>query len=308
MQLVVFILAYPLLWLISRLPFRILYFISDIVYQLLYHVVGYRKKVVRDNLTLVFPKKSDSERLLIEKKFYKHLCDIFLEMAKTLGISDRQMNKRYVFTNVEELLKLESEGKNVMIMMPHYASWEWVFSLNSQVTSKAYAIYQAVQNKYFDKLVRDIRSKYGTTLIKTHESRKIIKDAKESGELITVGIISDQSPMLNRTRHWAKFMNIAVPIHVGGEELCKVHDIIPIYLKVKKLKRGYYQGTFKVLSEKPTEVEGYKISEAFLREVEKSIYEAPEYYFWTHKRWKHKDKAPEEFQNTVNSNVNQKTI
>ncbi len=296
MQLAVFILAYPLLWLISRLPFRILYFISDIVYQLLYHVVGYRKKVVRNNLALVFPEKSDLERLRIEKKFYKHLCDIFLEMAKTLGISNRQMHKRYVFTNVEVLQKLESEGKNTMIMMPHYASWEWVFSLNSQLNSKAYAIYQVIQNKYFDKLVRDIRGKYGTTLIRTTESRKIIKDAKKEGQLITVGIISDQSPMLNRTRHWAKFMNITVPIHVGGEELCKVLDMIPIYLKVEKLKRGYYQGTFKVLSEKPTEVEGYKISEAFLKEVEKSIYEAPEYYFWTHKRWKHKDKVPKEFQ------------
>ncbi len=296
MQLAVFILAYPLLWLISRLPFRILYFISDIVYQLLYHVVGYRKKVVRNNLALVFPEKSDLERLRIEKKFYKHLCDIFLEMAKTLGISNRQMHKRYVFTNVEVLQKLESEGKNTMIMMPHYASWEWVFSLNSQLNSRAYAIYQVIQNKYFDKLVRDIRGKYGTTLIRTTESRKIIKDAKKEGQLITVGIISDQSPMLNRTRHWAKFMNITVPIHVGGEELCKVLDMIPIYLKVEKLKRGYYQGTFKVLSEKPTEVEGYKISEAFLKEVEKSIYEAPEYYFWTHKRWKHKDKVPNEFQ------------
>ncbi len=296
MQLAVFILAYPLLWLISRLPFRILYFISDIVYQLLYHVVGYRKKVVRNNLALVFPEKSDLERLRIEKKFYKHLCDIFLEMAKTLGISNRQMHKRYVFTNVEVLQKLESEGKNTMIMMPHYASWEWVFSLNSQLNSRAYAIYQVIQNKYFDKLVRDIRGKYGTTLIRTTESRKIIKDAKKEGQLITVGIISDQSPMLNRTRHWAKFMNITVPIHVGGEELCKVLDMIPIYLKVEKLKRGYYQGTFKVLSEKPTEVEGYKISEAFLKEVEKSIYEAPEYYFWTHKRWKHKDKVPKEFQ------------
>ncbi len=296
MQLAVFILAYPLLWLISRLPFRMLYFISDIVYQLLYHVVGYRKKVVRNNLALVFPEKSDLERLRIEKKFYKHLCDIFLEMAKTLGISNRQMHKRYVFTNVEVLQKLESEGKNTMIMMPHYASWEWVFSLNSQLNSRAYAIYQVIQNKYFDKLVRDIRGKYGTTLIRTTESRKIIKDAKKEGQLITVGIISDQSPMLNRTRHWAKFMNITVPIHVGGEELCKVLDMIPIYLKVEKLKRGYYQGTFKVLSEKPTEVEGYKISEAFLKEVEKSIYEAPEYYFWTHKRWKHKDKVPKEFQ------------
>ncbi|SNZ00047.1 lysophospholipid acyltransferase family protein [Flagellimonas pacifica] len=297
MQLAAFIFAYPILWLISKLPFKLLYLLSDGIYVLLYHIIGYRKKVVRNNLALAFPKKSDAERQQIEKKFYKHLSDMFLEMAKTLGISDKQMKKRYVFTNVEEIQTLENKGKNVMIMMPHYASWEWVFNLNSYVKAKAYAIYQPIQNKYFDKLVRDIRSKYGTTLIRTNESRQIIKDAKESGELITVGIISDQSPMLHRARHWTKFMNIMVPIHVGGEELCKQHDIVPVYLKVQKLKRGHYQATFKVLTENPGEVDGYKISEAFLQEVEKSIYEAPEYYFWTHKRWKHKDKVPKEFQN-----------
>ncbi|MBS9463414.1 lysophospholipid acyltransferase family protein [Flagellimonas sp. 389] len=303
MQLVVFILVYPLLWLISRLPFRVLYFISDIVYQLLYHVFGYRKKVVSSNLALVFPEKPEAERLLIEKKFYKHLCDIFLEMIKTLGISNEQMQKRYVFSNVKVFKELERNGKNTMIMMPHYASWEWVFSLNSYVESEAYAIYQTIQNKYFDKLVRDIRSKYGTTLIRTHESRKIIKDAKEKADLITVGIISDQSPMVIRARHWANFMNILVPIHVGGEELCKAHDIVPVYLKVKKVKRGHYEATFKVLTERPKEVKDYDISEAFIRETEKSIYEAPEYYFWTHKRWKHRGKAPKEFQPNVTSKV-----
>lgn len=252
--------------------------------------------MVRGNLALVFPEKSNKERLKIEKEFYRHLCDMFLEMIKTLGISDKQMRKRYVFTNVEEILKLENEGKNVMIMMPHYASWEWVFNLNSFISATAYAIYQPINNKYFDKMVRDIRSKYGTTLIKTFESRKIIKDAKKANELVTVGIISDQSPMLNRARHWTKFMDVLVPVHVGGEEICKEHDIIPIYLKVRKLKRGHYQGTFKILAENPKDVEGYGISEAFLKETEKSIREAPEYYFWTHKRWKHKDKAPEAFQ------------
>ena len=294
MQLVVFIFAYPLLWLVSRLPFRFLYLLSDGVYQLLYHIIGYRKKVVRQNLALVFPEKSDEERLQIEKKFYKHLCDMFLEMAKTLGITNEQMSKRYVFTNIEVFQKLENDGKNIMIMMPHYASWEWVFSLNQLVNSKAYAIYQPIQNKYFDKLVRDIRSKYGTTLIKTYESRKIIADAKKASELITVGIISDQSPMLNRARHWAKFMGILVPIHVGAEEICKNTDMIPVYLKVKKTGRGYYQATFKTLAEDPKEVEDYKISEAFMKEVEAAIHEAPEYYFWTHKRWKHRNKAPKE--------------
>lgn len=303
MQLVVYILVYPLLWLISRLPFKIIYFISDGVYVLLYHVIGYRKKVVRNNLSLAFPEKLDEERLLIEKEFYKHFCDMFLEMIKTLGITNKQMKKRYVFTNVEVMQKLENEGKNIMIMMPHYASWEWVFSLNSMVKSKAYAIYQPIQNKYFDRLVRNIRSKYGTTLIKTYESRNIIAAAKETNELITVGIISDQSPMLQRARHWTKFMDVLVPIHVGAEELCKSHGMIPVYLKVKKVGRGYYQATFKILTENPSVIANYEISEAFMKETEKSIREAPEYYFWTHKRWKHKDKVPKEFQKDTSKAV-----
>jgi len=304
MQLVVYILVYPLLWLISRLPFKILYLISDGVFALLYNVVGYRKKVVRNNLSLALPEKSEEERLLIEKKFYKHFCDMFLEMIKTLGITNKQMKQRYVFTNVEVFQKLENEGKHIMIMMPHYASWEWVFSLNSMVRSKAYAIYQPIQNKYFDKLVRDIRSKYGTTLIKTYESRDIIAKAKETNELITVGIISDQSPMLQRARHWAKFMGVLVPIHVGAEELCKSHGMIPVYLKVKKVGRGYYEATFKVLAENPSEIADYEISEAFMKETEKAIREAPEYYFWTHKRWKHMGKAPKKFQQKSDKAVN----
>ena len=296
MQLVVYILVYPLLWLISRLPFKVIYFISDGVYVLLYHIIGYRKKVVRNNLALVFPEKTKEERLLIEKKFFRHMCDIFLEMMKTMGMSKKEIQERFTVTNMKMLNDLEKKGINTMLMLPHYASWEWVLSLNLQIISKGYGIYQKVENKYFDKLVRDIRGKYNTELISTRESRKILEAARKSKDLMMVGIISDQSPMVGRAKYWTDFMGIVVPAHVGGEEICKTNNFVPVYLKVKKLKRGYYEGTFKILSENPTEVEDYKITDAFLRETEKSIREAPEYYFWTHKRWKHKDKVPKEFQ------------
>lgn len=295
MQLLVYLLAYPILWLVSRLPFRVLYFLSDLLYPLIYHVIGYRKKVVRDNLALVFPEKSDAERRNIEKRFFRHMCDIFLEMMKTMGISTKEAARRYVFTNIELYHQLEKEGRNTMIMLPHYASWEWVFSLNAQISAKGYAIYLKIQNKYFDKLVRDIRSKFGTTLIVTSESRKIAKQAKESGELFSLGIISDQSPMMSRARHWAKFMDIMVPVHIGGEELAKEHNLVPLYLKVEKVKRGYYQATFKKICDNPNDLPDYQITEMFLAETEKSIREAPEYYFWTHKRWKHRNKVPQEF-------------
>ncbi|WP_228236027.1 lysophospholipid acyltransferase family protein [Allomuricauda sp. M10] len=299
MQLLVYILAYPLLWLVSRLPFKIIYFLSDGIYVLLYHVVGYRKKVVRNNLALVFPNKSEEERLAIEKKFYRHMCDMFLEMIKTMGISKKEIQKRFTVTNIEILNNLEDQGINTMLMLPHYASWEWVLSLNLQIKSKGYGIYQKIQNKYFDRLIRKIRGKFNTQLISTKESRKILKAAKESNELLMVGIISDQSPMLGRAKYWTEFMGITVPVHVGGEEICKANNIIPVYLRIRKKKRGYYEGTFKILSENPSEVEDYKITDAFLKETEASIYEAPEYYFWTHKRWKHKNKVPAEFSKEV---------
>ena len=296
MQLLVFVLAYPLLWIISRLPFAILYLISDMLYPLIYHVIGYRKKVVRDNLALVFPKKTEEERLMIEKKFFRHMCDICLEMIKTMGISTEEASKRYKFTNIETFLEVERQGKNTMVMLPHYASWEWVFSLNSYITSKGYGIYLRIQNKYFDKLVRDIRSKFGTTLIVTFDSRQIIKEAKTANEQFSLGIISDQSPQLIRARHWSTFMDIMVPVHIGAEELAKEHDLVPMYVKVKKVRRGYYQATFKKLCDDPNELDNYKMTETFLAETEKSIREAPEYYFWTHKRWKHRNKVPPEFQ------------
>ena len=245
MQLLVYLLTYPILWLVSRLPFRILYSLSDLLYPLLYYVIGYRKKTVRENLALIFPDKCNEERLRIEKKFFRHLCDIFLEMMKTMGMTTKQAEERYTFTNIEVLQELERSGKNTMVMPSHYASWEWVFNLNTKVISKGYGIYLKIQNRYFDKLVRNIRSKFGSTLIATHESRTIIKDAKASGELFCLGILSDQSPQISKARHWHNFMGIMVPVHVGAERLAKEHDLIPLFIKVKKIKRGYYQATFK---------------------------------------------------------------
>ncbi len=294
MQLLVFVLVYPLLWLIARLPFPLLYGLSDFLYFLLFHLIGYRRKVVRNNLNLVFPDKSETEKKRIEKKFYSHMCDMFLEMIKTMAIGDEGIVKRFTFTNLEIIHNLESQGKSTMVMLPHYASWEWVLSLNNQVKSLGFGVYQPIGNKYFDKLVRDIRAEFGLTLITTKETRKIIaKNAKE-GIVGSYGIICDQSPMLIRTRHWGKFMGIEVPLHIGAEEMCKQHDITPVYLKVTKLKRGFYQGTFTVLTEDPRSIPDYEITDAFFREVEKSINEAPEYYFWTHRRWKHRGKKGQE--------------
>ena len=293
MDRLVFLLAYPFLWGISRLPFRLLYLLSDGLYFLLYYLVGYRKKVVRGNLKLVFPDKGETEIRRIERAFYAHMCDMFLEMIKTMGIGQEGIQRRFTFTNLEVIHELEAAGKSTMVMFPHYASWEWAPALNAHVSSKGFGIYQPINNKYFDQLVRDIRASFGLTLIRTRETRATIAQNEADGLMGSYGIICDQSPMLIKTKYWGSFMGIEVPMHVGAEEICKAHGIPAVYLKVKKRKRGYYEGTFILLAKDPGSIPDYGITDAFFREVEKSIREAPEYYFWTHRRWKHRNKRKE---------------
>ena len=288
MQLVVFILVYPLIWFISILPFRILYVFSDMVYVLVYHVIGYRKKVVRKNIAMTLPHLSEKERLNIEKKSYHHLCDMFLEMMKTMTISEKEMNKRFVFTNLELYTALEKKQKSIAVMIAHYATYEWVISMNRKIEFEGFAIYKKVNNKYFDKLVRNIRSKFKATLITTSQTIPVIKENESLGHRGVYGFASDQSPQESKAFHWQKFMGIETPVYTGAEMLVKRFDMNVIFLRVKKVKRGYYEATFELMFDNPKEVPDYQISDEFLRRVEKQIYEAPEYYLWTHKRWKHR--------------------
>ena len=290
MQFIVFILIYPIIWLISILPFRVLYIISDLFYVLIYHIIGYRKKVVRQNIAMALPHLSEKERLTIEKKSYHHLCDMFLEMMKTMSISEKEIDKRFVFTNMEFYQNMEKKQKSIALMCAHYASYEWVISMNKYITYEGFAIYKKVNNKYFDKLVKDIRSKFRATLITTKETIPVIEKNIKTNHLGIYGFASDQSPQATKAYHWNKFMGIETPVHTGAEMLAKRFDMNVIFLRVKKVKRGFYEATFEPMFENPKEVPNYEISDEFLRRVEKQIYDAPEFYLWTHKRWKHKRK------------------
>ena len=270
------------------LPFRLLYIFSDFVYLIVYYVIGYRKKTVRENLALALPHLSATERLDIEKKSFQHLCDMFLEMIKTMTISKKEINKRFVFPNLEVYQKLEEQNKSIAMMLAHYASYEWVISMNYYVKFGAFAIYKKIANPYFDKLVRDIRSRFKASLITTKETVPFIIRNKNNKLLSIYGFASDQSPKVSSAFHWQKFMGIEVPVHTGAEMLSKKYDMNVIFLKVKKVKRGYYEASFEILSENAKEVPNYEITDKFLKLVEQQIYEAPEYYLWTHKRWKHK--------------------
>lgn len=288
MRFIIYLIVYPFLWCISMLPFKALYLFSDFIYLIVYYVIDYRKKTVRENLALALPHLSVEERLIIEKKSFRHLCDMFLEMIKTMTISKKEISKRFVFTNLEVYNKLESKEKSISMMMAHYASYEWAISINANVTYSGFAIYKKIANPYFDKLVRNIRSRFKATLITTKETIPLIIKNKMNNELSIFGFASDQSPKVESAFHWQKFMGIEVPVHTGAEMLSKKYDMNIIFLKVKKVNRGYYEASFEILSENVNEVPNYEITDRFLKLVEQQIYEAPEYYLWTHKRWKHR--------------------
>ena len=289
MQLLAYILIYPILWFVSILPFRLLYAVSDLLYILMYHVFRYRKQTVQGNLRLVFPEKSDLEIKMITKKFFHHFCDMILESIKSMNISLESMKARYTFKNLDIIKDFEKQNKSIVLMCAHYGSWEWIFILQTYTSHRGYGIYKQLQNKYFDRLIKSIRARYNSYLITTKETFSVLEEAKKNGILSMNGFASDQSPKKNKAHHWNEFMGIKVPVHTGAEMLAKKLDMPIVFFAVERKKRGYYEATFQTLAETPTDFKDYEITDKFLKLVEKQIHEAPEYYLWTHKRWKHRE-------------------
>ena len=288
MNLLVYIILYPLIWIISKSSFRLIYLFSDFLYLILYHVISYRKKLVRKNLALAFPEKTFLERKIIEKKYYKHLSDLFLESFKSLNISEVDIKKRYSFKNIELLDELYKKKKNIILMGGHYASWEWFFIIDRLTDYRINAIYKKLSNKYFDSLIKKIRSKYNGNLISTKNTfKEILKNTKLKG-LNIYGFASDQSPKKNKATYWNNFLNNFVPFHTGAEIIAKKYDMAVVYMNVEKVKRGYYLASFELITDKPKKYKDFKITEDFIKLLENQIFKAPEYYTWTHNRFKHR--------------------
>jgi KDO2-lipid IV(A) lauroyltransferase len=293
MQLLAYLLAYPFIWLISLLPFRVLYILSDITYVIIYYIAGYRKKAVRKNFDLCLPHLTLKEKRVVEKKFYRHFCDSFVEMVKTLNVSDNEIKKRFVFTNFDMVNKLEEEAKSTVVLIGHYASYEWLLLLHRYLNhQKGFGIYKPIKNKYFDALVRKLRGKFGAELIGMRDVIPTMRKNIREGKHGFYGFITDQSPRPDAAAHWGKFFGMEVPIHVGGEMLAKKIGLNILYAKIEKTKRGHYSCTFIPVEGNIKEVPNFEITDRFMYMLEEEIKQVPQYYLWTHKRFKHRRNDP----------------
>ncbi|PWG05010.1 lysophospholipid acyltransferase family protein [Polaribacter aquimarinus] len=289
MNFAVFAIAYPIIWILSRLPMKILYIKSDFLYFIMYYLIGYRKKVVFDNLKLSFPEKSDDELKKISKKFFKHFIDLVMESVKAFTISEKEIKRRYIYKNSELVNKYAAEGKSIALVGAHQANWEWSISLPLALNIDVYGAYTKLNNKYFEKWVRDSREKFGVLGCKTSETVKTIQknyNEKKQGAYI---LLSDQSPQPHKTFYWKSFFGTKVPVHTGAEMLSKKFDFVVINYVAKKIKRGYYEVEFQLITETPKNYKNYKITDIYTELTENNIIRQPEFYLWSHKRFKHKD-------------------
>jgi KDO2-lipid IV(A) lauroyltransferase len=283
------------LYLISLLPFWLLYFISDIFFVIIYYLVGYRRKVVQQNLENAFPEKTIQERRQIERKFYRHFADLIVETIKTISISPEELSRRVVPTNpniVEYLLKID---KSIIAVAGHYCNWEMAALNVTAVTDKKFMIiYKPLSNSIFDRFFIKVRSRFrGIPVAMKMVFRKMVELKNEA--TITV-LLGDQTPVKHDATYFTNFLNQPTAVFLGPEKMAKTLDCMVVFYDMRKVKRGYYNYTVIPLVDDAKKTEPYEITKAHVRYLDSVIREEPQYWLWSHRRWKFK---PEDVANAI---------
>lgn len=276
----------PFIYLVSLLPFRVMYILSDVLYIVLYKLIGYRKKVVLTNLRNSFPEKSEQEIQIISNKFYHYFGDLVLETLKTLTISPAAVKKHITFEGAALFERFKKENRSVIIVMGHYGNWELggpIFSM--QQLHQLYVIYHPLSNKRFDKLVYHMRTRSGTRLYAMSDTlRGMISNRKE---LTATAFIADQTP-LPANAYWTTFLHQDTPLFTGTEKIARKLNYPVIYVSIDRVKRGLYNMRSELLVENPSTTSEHEITELFTKRLEQDIIAKPEIWLWSHRRWKHK--------------------
>jgi KDO2-lipid IV(A) lauroyltransferase len=287
-------LFYGINWIITLLPLPVLYIFSDILNLLLYYVFRYRRKVVATNLRNSFPEKTDEELKAIEKKFYKHLADLMIETFKLTHMSQKEQKKRFTYSNLEVIDKLREDKRDIIAVLGHYNNWEWPTLLPFYLKYKIIIIFKPLQNKYFNGFVNSQRSKYGIVLTPTSQVIREILNYKKSNINTLSVFISDQIPAKGDIKFWTTFLNQDTAVFTGAGKIASKYDMAVVFFHIQKVKRGYYNLDIELLHEHTAGLSENLITETHVRRLEEIIKEKPEYWIWSHRRWKHKKPVEDE--------------
>jgi Kdo2-lipid IVA lauroyltransferase/acyltransferase len=283
-----FYLFYIINWIITLLPLRVLYIFSDMLFLILYYFPSYRRKIVAANLRNSFPDKTKQELEVIEKKYYKHLADLFIETLKLTHMNRKQLKKRFVFTNPELINKLKADGKDIIGICGHYNNWEWTSAVQLFIDYKTISIFRPMKNKLFEEFVNSLRRKYGTVMTPMSNIVREIITNRKNGVRTLSEFIADQIPAKGDINYWTQFLNQETAVYLGAEKIAAKYDMAVVFFNIQKIRRGYYKTTAELLFEHSAGLPEYMITEAHVRRLEEIIKEKPEYWIWSHRRWKHK--------------------
>ena len=288
MKNILYYLVYGICYSISLLPFRLLYCLSDFIYLIMYRLIGYRRKVVRRNITTSFPEKTAEEHIVIERKFYHWLCDYMVESLKLLSISRKELDKRFILTNPEVITGTFEEGQSVAAILGHYCNWEWLTCVGKDFTNPKYKVglvYHPLNNKAMERLWQHVRSRVGGVPIPKQDTLRYLVNYKREGIYSIFGYVSDQAPKWENIHLWLPFLNHDTPVFTGGERIMRKMNNAVFYVEMTRPKRGYYTCTYKLITKDPNSMPDYEITKIFFGMLEKTIHKHPEYYLWSHNRW-----------------------
>jgi KDO2-lipid IV(A) lauroyltransferase len=286
MQAIAFYLTYPIIWVVARLPFPIIYALSDCVYFLLFYVIKYRREVIYKNLKIAFPDHTPQELQALSKQSTRHFSDIFFEMIKSTGISKEEVQRRFTCDNVDEINAFAKAKQPIVLMLGHQASYEWTIALDDFLDFRTYVVYKPIKNKYFDQLIRDVRSKFGSSLIPMKRAYSIIRYSRNSNEVGQYALVADQSPKPSSAQFFTMFFNKVTPVFKGGERMAQQYGMPVYFMRVEKVKRGYYRSRFEMITPDASKEADWQVTDSFFKKLEDQIKKQPALYLWSHKRWK----------------------
>lgn len=275
------------LYLISLLPFWFLYLVSDVLFVVIYYIVHYRRQVVQQNLANAFPEKSVKEREDIERKYYRYLADLMVETVKMITVSEKQIQKRVVATNAELVHEYFAKGKSIIAVAGHYCNWEMAALNFNFVTDKRFMIvYKPLSNATFNDFFIKIRSRFGGQPVAMKQTmRKMVEYRKELTVSVLVG---DQTPVMHEVTYFTRFLNQPTAVFLGIEKIAKTIDAAVVFYDMKRVKRGYYTYTLIPLTENAKQTAEHEITNIHVQYLESMIRREPQYWLWSHRRWKFK--------------------
>jgi KDO2-lipid IV(A) lauroyltransferase len=291
MQALMYYIFYASVWTITLLPMRVLYFISDIVFLNLYYFAVYRKKIVVQNLRNSFPSKSEQEIKTITRNFYRHFSDLLIESFKLVHLSEAELKKRFTVTNIEILDSLLKDKRDTIAILGHYNNWEWLAAFPLYTGYKPISIYKPLQNKYFNNFINNLRSKHGMELTPMSGIMREIIENRRNNIYTVSAFLADQTPVRHEIRYWTTFLNQDTPVYLGPEKVASKFDMAVVYFNIEKVRRGFYNLNIELLFEHTEGLAEYVITERHVRRLEEIVKEKPEYWIWSHRRWKYKKPA-----------------